>query len=101
MKHHTSISKTGYSKHFVFLFSYRVGIKADNGSLSYTQFLKAFDEGQEEKFRGSNQPEIRPESFSQLAPEKAIKKIRKNVMTNLDVLQSVRIGTYGGWVLIM
>lgn len=66
----------------------KVGIKADNGSLSYTQFLKAFDEGQEEKFRGSNQPEIRPESFSQLAPEKAIKKIRKNVMTNLDVLQS-------------
>ena len=64
-------------------------MNSEDGTLNYEKFLQAFDEGQEAKYKKRNQPVVRPESFSQLAPDKAMKKLRKMVMTNVNVLQSV------------
>ncbi|XP_071941657.1 EF-hand calcium-binding domain-containing protein 6-like [Antedon mediterranea] len=69
-------------------FLQRIGLMSGSNMLNYTEFLDAFDEGRELKFRQKNHPVVRPETFSQLPPDKAVKKIKLMVMENLGVLMA-------------
>ncbi|XP_071791136.1 EF-hand calcium-binding domain-containing protein 6-like [Asterias amurensis] len=69
-------------------FLQRIGVQSVKGKLSYVQFLEAFDEGREARYRQKNHPVVRPESFSLLGPDKALKKLKRLMSTQLPVLKS-------------
>ncbi|XP_022111865.1 EF-hand calcium-binding domain-containing protein 6-like [Acanthaster planci] len=69
-------------------FLQRIGVQSDKGKLSYIQFLDAFDEARELRYRQKNPPVVRPESFSLLNPDKAIKKLKRMMATQLPILKA-------------
>ncbi|XP_077999888.1 EF-hand calcium-binding domain-containing protein 6-like isoform X2 [Glandiceps talaboti] len=71
-----------------FEFLEKIGIPSTRTKLSYEQFLSAFDEAQEPKYKKKNLPEVTVESFSTLTPEKALKKLRRLVSSDKDILHA-------------
>ncbi|XP_072165535.1 EF-hand calcium-binding domain-containing protein 6-like isoform X2 [Diadema setosum] len=69
-------------------FLHRIGLPTSKSTLNYNDFLKAFDEGREERYQKKNVPEVRPETFSQLSSDKALRKLRKIVQQSVPVLQA-------------
>ncbi|XP_063969764.1 EF-hand calcium-binding domain-containing protein 6-like isoform X1 [Lytechinus pictus] len=66
----------------------RIRLPTNKSTLNYEEFLKAFDEGREERYQKKNLPEVRPEMFSGLTSDKALRKLRKQVQQNVSTLQA-------------
>ncbi|XP_070545178.1 EF-hand calcium-binding domain-containing protein 6-like isoform X2 [Ptychodera flava] len=71
-----------------FEFLEKIGIPSTRTRLSYEQFLSAFDEAQEPRFKKKNVPEVTVETFSTLTPEKAVKKLRRIVSSDKNILHA-------------
>ncbi|XP_006816237.1 EF-hand calcium-binding domain-containing protein 6-like [Saccoglossus kowalevskii] len=71
-----------------FEFLDKIGMPTNKTRLSYEQFLSAFDEAQEPRYKKKNKPEVTVESFSTLQPEKALKKLKRIVYSDRDVLRA-------------
>ncbi|XP_033107844.1 EF-hand calcium-binding domain-containing protein 6-like isoform X2 [Anneissia japonica] len=69
-------------------FLFRIGLTSGSNMLNYSDFLDAFDEARESRYRQKNLPVVRVESFSHLPADKAVKKIKLMVTENAGVLRA-------------